>query len=77
MKQIVFLAVDYGIDGRAPMSIRYASLSEEERDGWIEQSPNKAWLSKAEQIHDLAKTASDAWDKLDPVQRLAIQMWLR
>lgn len=72
MKQALYLAVDHGIDGRERESIRFASLDEQERDNWIEQSPNKAWLTPVDRVSDLQAVALAAWKKLDGLERLAL-----
>lgn len=73
-KQAIFLACDYGIDGRAPRSIRFASLDEAERDAWIESSPNKAWLSPMDVVEDLEVAKEKALKKLDGLDRLALDL---
>lgn len=72
MKQIVYLAVDNGVDGRDAESIRFASLDEAERDKWIESSPNKPWLSPVDRVGNLEAIAAETWKQLDGLKRLAL-----
>lgn len=73
MKSIVYIAIDNGIDGRDKETIRFASLVEAERDAFIANSPNKNWLTAGERIYQLDKVAETAWNRLDGVERLALQ----
>lgn len=74
MKQVLFLAVDHGIDGRERESIRFASLDEAARDKWIAESKNKPWLSPVDRVADLEVVAADAWKQLDGLQKLALSI---
>lgn len=74
MKVIVYTATDSGIDGRAPTTVLYASLSEAERDAMIEADPSRAWRGKSEVIVDLSVVAAQALAKLDGIDRLALNL---
>ena len=71
-KQVVYLAVSYGVDGRAPESISFASLHESVRDGFISGSPNKNWLTAVDRAIDLAEVSGSVWDKLSGLEQLAL-----
>ena len=72
MKQIAYLVVDNGIDGRSPDTTVYCSMFESIRDEWFKKSPNKSWYTKKEQIVDLDEIALELWKTLNPVQKAAL-----
>ena len=74
MKQAMFLAIDNGIEGKGPDSIRFASTIEAKRDKFIEDSPNKNWLRKSNKVCDLSQIAFSTWNALDGLQQLALQV---
>lgn len=72
MKQIVYLAVDNGIDGLSKTNVLYAAFTEVERDAMIEADKSKAWRSKKEVIVDPAVARNQALAKLDGIDRLVL-----
>ena len=72
MKQVVFLAICHGIDGRAPESIAFASLVESQRDEWIETNPSKPWFTAVDRVADLNKVALTVCKKINSLEKLAL-----
>jgi hypothetical protein len=73
MKQIVYIIVDNGIDGRSPDSIVYASTNELERDNFYIKSPNKNWYTRKEIIANLDDVAIKTWKKLNALEKLSLE----
>lgn len=72
MKQIAYLAIDNGVDGRAPPSVMYASFDEAELDAMIAADKSKAWRTKTEAIVDHAVARQQALGKLNGIDRLVL-----
>lgn len=72
MKQIIFLVVDFGVDGRGSRSIRFATTDEAERDNFYNTSPNKGYYNCEDAIFDLGAVALSVWKKLDAVEKLSL-----
>lgn len=73
-KIVVYHAYISTVDGKGPESLAFSSLVEEDRDKYIESSPNKAWLSSRETVEDLDAVAQAALKMLSPLQKLAINV---
>ena len=72
MKHIVYKVCEAGSDGRGPISDVFVSLSEKERDRWLEASPDKCYCFTREEIVNLDQEAHELWGRIAPVQRLAL-----
>ena len=64
-KVIVFQVAQSGTDGRAPETILYSSLCEENRDRWFKESKNNKYYYKKEVIKDTKEMGSDFLSKLN------------
>jgi len=72
MKQAVFLITGHGEDGRAPESIIFATLNEQERDQKFAADPNRNYFSKVDRVVDLADARNKALAKLNGLDKLAL-----
>jgi hypothetical protein len=73
MKQVIFLVVDNGIDGKAGDCIVYASTNENERDEFYDTSLNKNWYRVKDVVEDLDTVAVKTWDKLNALEKLSLE----
>lgn len=71
MKQIIFVVVDNGVDGRGSNHVVFATTNENERDSWFNNHPNKCYFRCVDEIHDLQNVALAAWTKLNAVEKLS------
>lgn len=74
MKQIAYLAIDNGIDGREPSTILYASFDESEFKKMMESDKAKNWRHATERIVDVAAAQAVALSKLDGIDRLVLNL---
>lgn len=73
-KQIVYYAVDNGIDGRESDSILYAAFNEQDLDNMLNRDPSKAWRTKKEKIIDAVSIQKQALAKLNGIDRLVLNL---
>lgn len=71
-KTIVFSITDHGIDGRDKEYYVWSGTNESLRDRIFDESKNKSWYSKKEEIVDLNKRQSETLSKLNAIDRLAL-----
>lgn len=72
MKQIVYVATDSGIDGRAPEKVLYAAFDEQTRDNLVAADKSRNWRGKKEVIVDVSLARKQALAKLDGIDRLVL-----
>lgn len=72
MKQIAYLVIDNGIDGREKDTVVEAFWNEGERNAFINQSPNKGYYSTGEKIVDVEVDTKAAMAKLNGLDRLLL-----
>ena len=77
-KQIIYIAVDNGIDGMAKDSILYASFDESELIKLMNKDKSKPWRTKKEVIVDVDSAKKQALRKLNGIDRLVLGLpnWL-
>jgi hypothetical protein len=73
---IVYCAMDSGVDGRAIPYCIYASLSENALDQRLFLDPNRAYITKTKMIVNLAEVRRDALTKLNGIEKLALETYL-
>lgn len=71
-KDIVYLIVSHGEDGRGHEVIRYASLDEIQRNRVWAQILHKGYYSKVERIVDLEEQYKKSVTSLDGLDRLVL-----
>ena len=71
-KRIVYTCVDSGVDGKDKPRIVHAFFHEHERDKAFNDSKNKAYLSKQEQIVEVNSAEQAALAKLDGLDKLVL-----
>lgn len=72
MDKIVYLVTDYGVDGRAPESIVYASFDRLQRDKYFDNLKFGYYYSKAKRIIDTEHERKQALAKLNGVYKLVL-----
>jgi hypothetical protein len=71
-KRIAYLIADNGVDGREKTTILFATWDEQQRDTVHENSANKNWQHKAEEIVDETVARTQALAKLNGIDRLIL-----
>lgn len=74
MKQAIFLIIDNGEDGRGKSTIIHAFTDEIVRDDILENHPNKNYYRSEDRIVDLTVHRKLAIDKLDGLDKLALDI---
>lgn len=77
-KQIAYVAIDNGMEGRSPDTIMYASFDEDNLAILHQKDKSRAWRRKSEQIVDIEAARKKALGKLDGIDRLVLDLpnWL-
>ena len=73
-KIIAFTVINNGIDGRSKNDIVYANDNEAMRDDWHNNSKNKAWYRKSEQIVNVEETKKNALAKLNGIEKMILDL---
>ena len=74
MDKIVYLITDYGVEGRAPESITYASFDKSQRDKYYDSLKFSSYYSKAKRIIDTEHERKQALAKLNGVHKLVLSI---